>query len=266
MALRRPGRRIIGKKPDKNKFGTKLDVYTINLMTIEGKHIIITGGSSGIGKATAKKLTEMGAHVLITGRSEERLKVASSQIGCPYIKADVSVQEDVNRTFDWVAENWNNQLDVLINNAGLGEFASVENTSMDSYNRVFGVNIFGPIMMCKAALPLMTRQQNGTIINVASTSSMKGFANGSAYAASKFALRGFTQSLAEEARKNNIRVMQVNPSEVTTALGNPEREERQEVEFKRGPDQIAHMIVSALTLPQKAFVPELTVWATNPKI
>lgn len=234
-------------------------------MTIEGKHIIVTGGSSGIGKATAKKLTEMGAKVLITGRSEERLKRAATEIGCQYLVADVSGQEDVNKTFNWVAENWDNRLDVLINNAGLGEFASVDHTSMETYHRVFGVNIFGPIMMCKSALPIMTRQQSGTILNVASTSSLKGFANGSAYSSSKFALRGFTQSLAEEARKNNIRVMQVNPSEVTTALGNPEREERQEVDFKLAPNQIAHMIVSAITLPEKAFVPELSVWATNPK-
>lgn len=235
-------------------------------MTIEGKFILITGGSSGIGKATAKKLIAMGAKVLITGRSEERLQKVSEELGCGYIQADVSRQEDVNRTFDWVSENWENQLDVLINNAGLGEFASVEETSMESYHRVFGVNIFGPIMMCKAALKIMVPNQRGTILNVASTSSMKGFANGSAYSSSKFALRGFTQSLAEEARRHNIRVMQLNPSEVTTALGNPEREERQEVDFKLGPDQIAHMIASAITLPEKAFVPELSVWATNPKI
>lgn len=227
--------------------------------------MVITGGSSGIGKATARILTEMGAKILITGRSEERLQLAADSIGCQWIKADVSNQEDVNRTFSWISENWDNQLDTLINNAGLGEFASVENTSMESYFRVFGVNVFGPIMMCKAAMPIMIRQQRGTIINVASTSSMRGFANGSAYSASKFALRGFTQSLTEEARKHSIRVMQLNPSEVTTALGNPEREERQEVDFKLSPEQIAHMIVSTLTLPEKAFVPELSVWATNPK-
>lgn len=234
-------------------------------MIIEGSKIIVTGGSSGIGKATAQKLTEMGAQVLITGRSEERLQKAAQGIGCQWIKADVSVQEEVDSIFAWVSTHWQNALDAVINNAGLGEFAPVENTGMDTYLRVFGVNIFGPIMMCKGAIPLMKRCQAGSIVNVASTSSMKGFANGSAYAASKFALRGFTQSLAEEIRQFGIRVFQVNPSEVTTALGNPEREERQELDFKLAPDQIAHMIVAALQLPDKAFVPELSVWATNPK-
>jgi 3-oxoacyl-[acyl-carrier protein] reductase len=120
-------------------------------------------------------------------------------------------------------------------------------------------------MMVKKAIPIMRALGKGSIVNVASTSSEYGFANGSAYAASKFALRGFTQSLQEELRKYNIRVFQVNPSEVTTALGNPEREERQETEFKLASDQLAQTIVSILQLPEKAFIPELSVWATNPR-
>jgi 3-oxoacyl-[acyl-carrier protein] reductase len=234
-------------------------------MTIDGSKIIITGGSSGIGKATAKRLTEMGATVLITGRSKARLEKASAEIGCNWIESDVTKQEDVDKVFQWVNENWGNNLDVLINNAGLGEFASVEETPMESYYRVFGVNVFGPIMMIKKALPIMQTKNKGSIINIASTSSMKGFSKGSAYAASKFALRGFTQSLMEEVRQFNIRVFQVNPSEVTTALGNPERIERREVDFKLGPDQIAQTISAILMLPEKAFVPELSVWATNPR-
>jgi 3-oxoacyl-[acyl-carrier protein] reductase len=234
-------------------------------MTIEGKFVVITGGSSGIGKATATRLAQAGAKVLITGRSEERLKKAAQAIGCQWIVSDVSKPEDVDKVFQWISQHWENRLDILINNAGLGEFASVEETPMESYHRVFGVNIFGPIMMVKKAIPLMKEVGEGSILNVASTSSNYGFTNGSAYAASKFALRGFTQSLREELRKYNIRVFQVNPSEVTTALGNPEREERTETEFKLASDQLAQTIYSVLMLPQKSFIPELSVWATNPK-
>jgi 3-oxoacyl-[acyl-carrier protein] reductase len=234
-------------------------------MKIEGKYVVITGGSSGIGKAAAQKLTEAGAKVLITGRSEERLKKAAQIIGCQWLVSDVSKPEDVEKVFQWIGTNWENHLDVLINNAGLGEFASVEETPMESYHRVFGVNIFGPIMMVKKAIPIMKAQGTGSIVNIASTSSNYGFANGSAYSASKFALRGFTQSLREEMRKFNIRVFQVNPSEVTTALGNPEREERLETDFKLAADQIAQTILAILELPQKAFIPELSVWATNPR-
>ncbi len=234
-------------------------------MEIKGSKIIVTGGSSGTGKATARLLVSKGAEVLITGRSPERLQKAATEIGCHWIQADVSDPEQVEKTFDWVKARWNNRLDVLINNAGLGEFASVEETPLESYQRVMAVNFFGPLMMVKKALPLMQRRGGGSIINLASTSSQKGFANGSAYASSKFALRGFTQSLMEEVRSQNIRVFQVNPSEVSTAFGNPEREERRETDSKLGPDQLAQTIVAILELPDKAFIPELSVWATNPK-
>ncbi len=235
-------------------------------MKIEGSKIIVTGGSSGSGKATARLLQKKGAQVLITGRDASRLEKAAAEIGCSWMVADVSRQEEVDKTFSWVKENWNNQLDVLINNAGIGEFARVADTPMDSYQRVMSVNFFGPVMMVKGALPLMQTGGKGTIVNIASTSSQKGFVSGSAYAASKFALRGFTQSLMEEVRSQHIRVFQVNPSEVSTAFGNPERKERRETESKLGPEQIAQTIVSLLELPEKAFVPELSVWATNPKI
>lgn len=234
-------------------------------MNISGSNIIVTGGSSGTGKATAALLCSKGANVLITGRDTGRLTKAAESIGCSWIQADVSLQEDVDKTFDWVREHWKNRLDVLINNAGIGEFARVEDTPMESYQRVMAVNFFGPVMMVKKALPLMKEQKSGSIVNLASTSSQKGFASGSAYASSKFALRGFTQSLLEEVRSLNIRVFQINPSEVSTAFGNPERKERKETDHKLGPGQLAQTIAAVLELPDKAFVPELSVWATNPK-
>jgi 3-oxoacyl-[acyl-carrier protein] reductase len=250
-------------------------------MIIEGSNIIVTGGSSGTGKATARLLTEKGAQVLITGRDAKRLAAAAKEIGCQWLEADVSNPADIERTFEWVKNSCFNRLDVLINNAGIGEFAPVAETPMECYERVMAVNFFGPVMMVKKALPLML-QRGGSIVNVASTSSQKGFASGSAYSASKFALRGFTQSLMEEVRSQNIRVFQVNPSEVSTALGNPERKERKETNNKLGPGQLAQTIVSILELPDKAFIPlaqtivsilelpdkafipELSVWATNP--
>jgi 3-oxoacyl-[acyl-carrier protein] reductase len=234
-------------------------------MNISGSKIIVTGGSSGTGKATAALLASKGAEVLITGRDAARLAHSAEQIGCNWLEADVSRQEEVDKIFSWVEENWGNQLDALINNAGIGEFAPVAETPMESYQRVMGVNFFGPVMMVKKALPIMIRQQSGSIVHLASTSSQKGFASGSAYAASKFALRGFTQSLMEEIRGHNIRVCQVNPSEVSTAFGNPERKERPETDDKLGPAQLAQTISAILELPDKAFIPELTVWATNPK-
>jgi 3-oxoacyl-[acyl-carrier protein] reductase len=233
-------------------------------MNFAAQKILITGGSSGIGKATARKLLEMGADVLITGPREDRVKATAEKLGCRWIDADVSRQADVDRTFQWVADNWDNQLDVVINNAGVGEFAPIEQAPMESYHRVFGVNFFGPVMMSKKAISLFRERGKGCILNIGASSALKGFANGSMYASSKFALRGFTECLREEVRKYNIRVFFVNPSEVSTALGNPERLERARVPSKLNPDHLAGAILYLLAMPEDAFIPEISVWATNP--
>jgi 3-oxoacyl-[acyl-carrier protein] reductase len=231
---------------------------------IENWKILITGGSAGIGKATARRLRDLGADVLITGPDESRLKPAARAAGCNWVRADVSVEADVARTYDWIEEHWNGRLDALINNAGIGEFAPVEEAAMESYHRVMGVNFFGPVHMTRLAIPLMRKQKGGVIINIGASSAFRGFANGSIYASSKFALRGFTECLREEVRNQNIRVCFVSPSEVTSAFGNPERGERKPVRSKLAPDHLAGVIVSILSMPADALIPEISVWATNP--
>tara|TARA_B100000927_G_scaffold62542_1_gene49036 strand:- start:2377 stop:2712 length:336 start_codon:yes stop_codon:yes gene_type:complete len=110
----------------------------------------------------------------------------------------------------------------------------------------------------------MKNNRNGTIINIGSTASLKGYKNGSVYASSKFALRCLTQCWQSELRPFNIRVCQINPSEVTTAFGNINREERPEVENKLSSREISHAIISALKMDNRGFINELNVWATNP--
>jgi len=233
-------------------------------MKLSGAHIILTGGSSGIGKETARLLTEAGAKVLITGTDEQKLKRVADEIGCFQVRADVSSQVDVMQTFEKANEIFGKKLDVLINNAGIGEFDAVEHSVYDSFQRVFGVNVFGPAMMARQAVPIFKRQGHGAIINVASTSSSKGFGYGSVYASSKFALRGLTQSWLDELREFNIRVMQINPSEVYTAFGNPERVERVPPPDKLSPYEVASTIKTMLQMDDRGFIPEVSVWATNP--
>ena len=110
----------------------------------------------------------------------------------------------------------------------------------------------------------MKQQKCGTIINIGSSASVKGFARGSVYAASKFAVRALTQCWQAELRPFNIRVSQLNPSEVTTAFYNEERKERATVQNKLSPNEIAHSILSILEMEDKGFITELNVWATNP--
>lgn len=157
------------------------------------------------------------------------------------------------------------KLDCLINNAGIGgKWEDVFNLSNQNFLDVYSVNVFGAALMAKEAAKIFKQQNYGNIVNISSTAGTKGFANGTVYSSSKFALRGMTQCWQAELRKYNVRVILVNPSEVTTAFGNDERVERPEVKNKLRPVEIAHTIVSALEMDDRGFIPEVTVWATNP--
>ncbi|MGB0404162.1 MAG: SDR family oxidoreductase [Salibacteraceae bacterium] len=233
-------------------------------MNLKGAKILITGGSSGIGKAMALMAIEKGAEVLITGRNEDKLKKVASDLGASYVHADVSNEKDIESTFNWIKNNWNNQLDVLINNAGIGYMGKVEDIQWSDFETMFHVNVFGAAMMSKHAVKLFRNLGKGNIVNVASTAGLKGFQTGTVYSASKFALRGMTQCWQAELRKDNIRVMLINPSEVTTAFAQEGRVERENVANKLSPKEIAHATITSLEMDDRGFVPELTIWASNP--
>ncbi len=232
-------------------------------MQLKGARILITGGSLGIGKATAKKLVEAGAAVLMTGRQEERLAKAAHETGAFPIVADVTLAADRQRTFDEVQKKLGG-LDVLVNNAGIGAGATLSEVTLEKFEEVFLTNVFSAALMAQTAAELFKVQNSGAIINVASTAALKGYEGGTIYAASKFALRGMTQCWQAELRKHNVRVMEINPSLVTTAFGNPQGIERTEEANKLRSEEIAHAIKSMLEMDNRGFVPELTVWATNP--
>lgn len=233
-------------------------------MNIKDSIFIVTGGSAGIGKATAKMLIEKGGKVLITGRDKVRLEKAAKEIGALAVQADVAKEKDVIKTYEVLKKEFG-KLDCLINNAGIGgEWEDVFNLTYQNFLDVYSVNVFGAAMMAREAAKIFKQQNYGNIVNISSTAGTKGFANGSVYSSSKFALRGMTQCWQTELRKYNVRVILVNPSEVTTAFGNDERVERPEVKNKLRPIEIAHTIVSALEMDDRGFIPEVTVWATNP--
>ena len=117
--------------------------------------------------------------------------------------------------------------------------------------------MFGLALFTKEITPVMKKQKSGTIINIGSTASLKGYQNGSIYASSKFAVRCLTQCWQSELRPYNIRVTQVNPSEVTTAFGNQERVERNEIYNKLTPKEISHTIISALEMDDRGMINEL---------
>lgn len=232
-------------------------------MKIKDAVILITGGSSGLGKATAKLLSGLGAKVVITGLDDKKLAIVAGEIGAIGIRADVSLDKDIQNTFDEVLSTYG-RLDVLINNAGIGIHQPFESMSRVDYERIFQVNVFGVAMMSQKAVEVFKHQGSGHIINIGSTSGLNGYKTGSVYASSKFALRGLTLCMQAELRPLNIRVILVNPSEVPTAFGMENREERPNEEKKLTSMEIAHTVVSTLTMDNRGMIPEVTIWSTNP--
>lgn len=233
-------------------------------MNVKGKNIIITGGSLGIGKETARSLTKRGANVLVTGRSKKRLMEAKGYTGSKIIKFDISDHENIPKYTKKCLEILDNRVDVLINNAGIGVRRSVDELNIDDFLKVFNVNVFGLALFTKEIVPHMVKKSYGTIINIGSTASLKGYKSGSIYSSSKFAVRCLTQCWQAELRPYNIRVCQINPSEVTTAFGNIERKERKSIYNKLTPKEISHSIVSTIEMDERGFINELNIWATNP--
>ena len=233
-------------------------------MNIKDSTFIVTGGSAGIGKATAKLLVEKGGKVAITGRDKSKLEKVAKDIGAFAIHADVAVENDVHKTYELFLKQFG-KLDCLINNAGIGgAWNEINELDINAFHRIYDINVFGAALMASEAAKLFKKQKSGNIINIGSTAGKKGYANGTVYASSKFALRGMTQCWQAELRKYNVRVILVNPSEVVTAFGDDERKERPEVKNKLRPLEIAHTIVSTLEMDDRGFIPEVTVWATNP--
>jgi len=233
-------------------------------MKLKSKKYIITGGSSGLGKAMAENLIKEGANVIITGRNKEKLENVAEQLGAIPFHANVIESEDAEKLFAFAKEKFK-QLDGLINNAGIGDYwAEVDDLDLDKMKAVFEINVFGASLMASHAAKIFKEQKFGDLINIASTASIRGFKMGSVYVASKFALRGLTQCWQAELRPYNVRVIQINPSEVPTAFNASDRNEKPLEDKKLSPQEIAHVVVSALKMDPRGFIPEVGVFATNP--
>ena len=233
-------------------------------MKINNSRVLVTGGSSGIGKETAKQFIAEGAKVVITGRDVNKLQKVANEIGAIPLPFDISDLKSIPEKAKEAMSLLEGTIDVLINNAGIGVFPLLGEITEDDLKTVYNTNVFGLALITQELIPFFKAQQSGNIINIGSTASLKGFARGSVYAASKFAVRGMTQSWQAELRKDNIRVSLINPSEVTTAFADTNREERNEESNKLGAEDIAQAILSVVNMRDKGFVPEVTVWATNP--
>jgi 3-oxoacyl-[acyl-carrier protein] reductase len=233
-------------------------------MNLQNATALVTGGTSGIGYAITKVLVDAGARVAITGRDEQRLAQAARSLKALPIRADVTDEADVQRTYRDLLQEFGH-LDILINNAGFGIFKKLVDIDRAGFEAVFATNVTGAMLMAREASKHFIERKRGNIVNICSTASLRGAANGTAYYASKFALRGMTECWRAELRQHNIRVFLVNPSEVQTSFASAAGFDQKPNPTKLQSEDIAHMIKAVLEMDDRGFTPELSIFATNPK-
>jgi 3-oxoacyl-[acyl-carrier protein] reductase len=232
-------------------------------MNLKGARALVTGGSEGIGYALAEALTAKGARVAIMSRRPDKLAEAAKRVGALAIPGDVAVEADAVRAVKTTIETFGG-LDILVNNAGFGVFKPLLELTSEEFQSVFATNVVGAMLMAREASRQFVHQNSGNLICIASTSGLKGGRGGTAYSGSKFALRGMTECWRDELRRHNVRVLLVNPSEVQTAffekVGHPQEDSPKKLRGK----EIADAVVGALEVDDRGFIPEFSVWATNP--
>jgi NAD(P)-dependent dehydrogenase (short-subunit alcohol dehydrogenase family) len=234
---------------------------------IKGKVAIVTGGTKGIGRAIAKALVTAGANVAITARNEDEiektvteLKTIGAGTAAGYV-CDVRDYEQVKSVFVTVSKEFGG-LDVLINNAGIGLFGSVESISVEEFRAVLETNVFGVFYCCHEAIPLMKQRGGGYIINLSSLAGTNAHAKMAAYNASKFGLNGFSEALMQEVRHDGIKVTYIMPGSVNTEFGGDEPSDAKSWQLQ--PDDIAEVVMDLLAYPDRALPSRVEIRPSQP--
>lgn len=238
------------------------------MQSLNGKKALITGGSRGIGRATAIALAKQGVELGLIARSEESFESVREELtdlGANFVTAtaDVSQESEVQKAVSKI-ENELGGIDILINNAGVGARGSFLELSTDEWRKVLDTNVMGIVYVTKAALPGMIEKNKGDIINISSMSGLKGTEGSSAYSASKFAVIGMSESLMQEVRRHNIRVSVLTPSLVDTDFTRGRVSEPRDPNKFMQAEDIAEHILGLLQLEQRIFIKTSAQWATNP--
>lgn len=237
-------------------------------MTLSNKKAIITGAGKGIGRATALALAKEGVSLGLVARTKHDLEqvaeaVKEYDVDVSVATADISDYQQVERAIEQIFSELGS-IDILINNAGIAKFGGFLELSIEEWERIIRVNLFGMYYVTRAVLPRLIEQKSGDIINISSTAGEKGGPVTSAYSASKFGVMGLTESLAMEARQHNIRVTAMTPSTVVTDLAIDEGLVKGDEENVLQPEDLAQLIVASLKLDPRVFVKSAGLWTTNP--
>src|SRR6266567_1737810 len=190
---------------------------------LDGQVALITGSSSGLGKATAIALAQAGADVALLARGKDDLERAAAEVTpvgrrALVLVADLTLAEELTEAVDQMLERFG-RVDVLVNAAGTDRPGPVIELGVDDWDQVLAVNLRAPFVLAKAVFPRMRQAGRGTIVNVSSVAGKRGWANAAAYCASKFGLSGLTQALAAEGKASGIRACIVYPGAMATHWG-----------------------------------------------
>jgi NADP-dependent 3-hydroxy acid dehydrogenase YdfG len=235
---------------------------------IEGKVIVITGASSGLGEAAARLLSHAGARVVLGARRLDRIQKLAQELTSAGGKAfavmtDVTQVEQVRKLVDAAVERYG-RIDVMINNAGLMPHSPLERLKIDDWDRTIDVNIKGVLYGIAAALPHMRAQKFGHIINVSSVAGHKVGPGSAVYAATKYAVRALSEGLRQEVKPYNIRTTVISPGAVATELPDSitERDVAKNIhqfyeEFAIPADSFARAVVFAISQPDEVDINEI---------
>ena len=236
-------------------------------MHLANRTAIVTGGTKGIGLAIARALVAAGVNVSISSRHEDEIAKTVAELNkfgagrCVGFVCDVRDEAQVKSFFASTLEALGG-LDILINNAGIGIFASVESTSGDDFRAVIETNLCGVFYCCHEAIPLMKQRGGGYIINISSLAGANPHANMAAYNASKFGLNGFSEALMQEVRHDGIKVSYIMPGSVNTEFGGdvPSAEKSWQLQ----PEDIARIVTDLLQYPDRALPSRIEIRPSRP--
>ncbi len=234
---------------------------------IDGKVIVITGASSGLGEAAARLLSGQGATVVLGARRLDRIQALADELGknggkALAIATDVSQRDQVSRLVDKAVQTFG-RIDVMLNNAGLMPSSPLERLKVDDWDRMIDVNIKGVLYGIAAALPYMQKQKSGHFINVSSVAGHKVRAGGAVYAATKHAVRALSEGLRQEVIPYNIRTTIISPGAVATELPDSATEPdiaegfRKYYEMAIPADSFARTVAFAINQPENVDINEI---------
>ena len=235
--------------------------------SVKDKVILITGGTKGIGLGIAQRLLENGARVAITGRDENVVRTVADDLNKKWagqalgLAADVRSFDDQEKCSQAVVNKWG-RIDVLVANAGIGHFGSIETLTPEQWQETIDVNLTGVFYSVKATLAEL-KKTRGYVITIASLAGTNFFAGGSAYNASKFGLVGFTQAMMLDVRSAGIKVTTIMPGSVASYFNGHQPSEADE--WKIQPEDIGQIVVDLLEMHPRTLPSKVEVRPTIPK-